>query len=125
MRNRPREPRPARFVKARFPDQAQEFFAEKFFQLFLSMGRHSTKHIDATSADAVVAREAVFKRGLRRFDGKAFRAKWRIWRRWGHACPRLSSEDYPFVISELDFARFPLALVDKGPTAPAGFFAGV
>ena len=104
MRDRLREPRPARFVKARSPDQAQEFSAGKFFQPFLSMGRHSTKHIDATSADAVVVREAVFKRGLRRFDSKAVRAKWRILRRWDHACQRLSSEDCPFVIPKLDFA---------------------
>ena len=54
MWNRPRKPRPVRFVKARLPDQAPEFFAAKFSQLFLSMGRHSTTHIDATSADAVV-----------------------------------------------------------------------
>ena len=71
MRNLIRKPRPARFVKARLPGQAQEFFAEKFFQAFLSMGRRSTKHIDATSADAVFVREAVSKRDLRRFDGKA------------------------------------------------------
>ena len=43
----------------------------------------------------------------------------------GSTHPRASSvKDSPFVVLEVDFARFLLPLVDNDPTAPAGFFNG-